>query len=162
MYRKHKAGLSYIEITIAFALFAIIMVATIPLLSQVSQNMEYAQFHYAAYRNADNIRLAARDAIKDGGNIDAAVRASAERHEVKHFSVWVSGTHGTMEIHCNGLLYCHNDVAMPCYALPHCHGGVLGSVSSDLGGFNGHMTTIMVAVYSDDGYIIGRAVGMIA
>jgi prepilin-type N-terminal cleavage/methylation domain-containing protein len=88
---KTRKGFSYIEIIIALAIFAVLVLAALPLLNQAGRNLVYAEESYKAHLAAQGIMLAVRDALGASGLSGAQAVAGeyALRHGVEGYSVWV-------------------------------------------------------------------------
>jgi Tfp pilus assembly protein PilV len=74
----NNAGISFIEIIIATAIFGILLAAILPLLNQAGRNMAYAQEGYDAHLAAQGIMHAVRDAVRAQG-FSAAQTAAETR-----------------------------------------------------------------------------------
>ena len=136
---KKSRGFSYIEVIIAMALFAIVMLAVIPVLSQAGRNMVFAEDAYTGHFQAQRIMLIVRDALIDGANPQARVEDSISDVD---FSVWVLGR-GGQEFHTvddpgPGARIYDMNVAM-----------------------DNRASVIVVVVWDADGRVSGRALGMI-
>jgi len=138
--RKHKsAGISYVELIIAMALFAIALLAIIPTLSQAARNMTYAQEAYIGNLQAQRLMLVVRDALADGENLtESAISYADDNFE---FSFWVFGNNAT-EFHSKYSI--NADAAIS---------GITATMSS-------HAQVIMTIVWGEDGQVLGRAIGM--
>jgi len=136
---KKSRGVSYIELLIAMALFAIALLAIIPTLSQAGRNMQYAQEAYAGHLEAGRIMLVVRDALADG--IDPTISAKASTANELEFSFWIFGQN-SMEFHT---------VNAP-------------EASSAVSGTNAVMaayaSVIVAVVWGAEGQISGRAIGI--
>jgi len=150
-----NAGLSYMELVMALALFAIALATAFPAVSQAARNMRYAHFNYMAYQSANTMMLSVRDAIGDGGSIEIwqnVARNLAADNDVGYFSIWVSGGQ-SMEFHCNGS-HTHALGAS-------CITEAFGYASAPLPAtFHANGFTVVVAIWCDDGHLMGRAVGL--
>ena len=106
---KKTGGFSYLEVLIALALFAIVIIAIIPVLTQAGRNMIYAEKAYDAHLQAQRMMLVIRDALMDGQDPEISVVNYTEWDF--EFSFWVDGV-GTHSINqpegqpC--LLYCRS------------------------------------------------------
>ena len=149
MIKKQNSGLSYIELTIAFALFIIMAAATFSTLLQAGRNLELAKSNYIAYRGAESIMLAVRDAVSDGAGRETWVNIAAsmaEERDIAYFSVWVFGAREDIPFHSSGVPA--NTASLP--------------VGDILPTMQGYTSTIIVAVWNvwdDQGNIAGRAIG---
>ena len=136
---KKSRGFSYIEVIIAMALFAIAMLAVIPVLSQAGRNMVFAEEAYTGHFQAQRIMLIVRDALIDDANPQARVAANVSDVD---FSVWVLGR-GEQEFHtiynpdADARIY-EKNIAM-----------------------GNRASVIVVVVWDADGRVSGRAVGMV-
>ena len=139
---KHKraAGISYVELVVAMALFAIALLAIIPTLSQAAQNMVYAQDAYVGHLQAQRVMLVVRDALYGGESpISSATQYVGEAFD---FSFWVFGT-GAVEFHsAQGW---DADVA-------------ISGLSTTMAA---HSQTIKAIVWGEYGQVLGRAIGML-
>ena len=63
---KRRGGFSYVEILVALGLFAIMLVAVLPMLLQAGRNMRFAETHYKDHLLAHAIMLDVRDDLLDG------------------------------------------------------------------------------------------------
>ena len=141
---KNTRGFSYIEVLIAMALFAIAMLAVIPTLSQSARNMTYAQDAYAGHLQAQRMMLVVRDALTDNADVRvSAINYAANRFE---FSVWISGRNA-QEIHSS---YCVIEGANA--------SAVVTEINTTM---SSHASTIITAVWCEDGHLLGRAIGML-
>ena len=143
---KKTKGFSYIEVMIALALFAIAMLAIVPVLSQAGRNMAFAEGAYDGHLQAQRIMLAARTALLDGtGRADAenAVMAIADNVE---FAVWVFGRNpfgGNPQVFYSAnrpdasVVFDPTNLAAP-----------------------GQASTVIAVVWGEDGQVAGRAIGV--
>jgi type II secretory pathway component PulJ len=137
--RLYTGGFSYIEILIAVTLFAILLVAVLPIISQASRNMAYAQDRYEAHLWAHNLMLIIREELEL--HIDAAAINRAETRTAIYsadrggflFTFWINGT--------------------PYPPTP--------SATVSLMGFAPERTTIIVVIWDGHENIIARAFGVI-
>lgn len=137
--QKKKRGFSFVEIIIAMAIFAIAMLAVIPVLSQAARNMVFAQETAAGYHDAQRLMLVIRDAINDDINTEAlAINYVAGRFE---YSVWIKGQNENTFSSSNAS---SADIVVT---------GINPNIST-------RISTIIVVVWGDDDIIIGRAIGM--
>jgi len=136
---KKTAGFSYLEILIALALFAIVLIAIVPALTQAGRNMVYAEGAYDSHLQAQRVMLVVRDALID--NADPVVATSSFIGSID-FSFWVRGQNG-INFHPRGE--------------PEVDIAAIGSNYT----INYQANTIIVVVWSEDGYIAGRAIGML-
>jgi len=134
--KKSTAGLSYLEIVIAFALLMVVVAAVFPTISQAARNMEYAQSHYVAHRNASSIMLAVRDAVADGDNVHHAALNLVDSFGVESFSVWISGDSLT-------------EISSDCAP----------QANIQLTPSSPYVTTIIIAIWNEHGYLAGHAIG---
>jgi len=128
---KKSAGLSYIEVIIALAIFTVTLTVVFATISQATRNLYAAQVYYDAHRHATSIMMAFRDAANAGESAEAAALETAARFGVQHFTVWVDGE----------------------YVMGVQWGSV--SVSESIA------PSVVVVVWSADERIIGRAVTLI-
>jgi type II secretory pathway pseudopilin PulG len=91
---KGTSGFSYIEIIVSLALFSIALVAVLPVLSQASRNLAYAQDVYAAQLRAHNLLFIVRDALTDGHDPEPAARQYSQAREGFPFTVHITGGTG--------------------------------------------------------------------
>jgi len=138
MSNKHCKGLSYLEVLIALALFAIVLAAVLPSLLQARRNMEIASSFYRGNLQAQGMMLAVRDAIAIGNNPQLAASHYAFDHNVMLYSVWIFGSN-PLYFSSNGAPEANADIAT----------GIAGTTS-----------TIVIAVWNEDGNMTGRAVGV--
>jgi type II secretory pathway pseudopilin PulG len=89
-----KKGFSYIEIIIATALFAIAFVAILPVISQASRNLAYAQGGYEAHLRAQSLLLTLRDALAVNEDPEPIARAYSAARDNFSFTVWLIGGAG--------------------------------------------------------------------
>jgi len=136
---KKTHGLSYIEVIIALALFAIAMLALLPTLSQAGRNLSLAQDLYTSHLQAQRIMLTVRDALTDGVSPEQRVLGYAAGNF--EFSVWISGQ-GAREFHSSGAPNAGVSVAG------------INMVAAN------HASTIVAVVWNHDGRVAGRAIGM--
>ena len=137
---KKTQGLSYVEVIIAMALFAIALLAIMPTLSQAGHNMAFAQRAYTGHLQAQRMMLVVRDALMDGANPEAeATRYAAGDFE---FSVWIFGQNAR-----------------------EFHSTQTADVSAAIAGKNttmaGQASTIVAVIWCEDGHMTGRAIGML-
>lgn len=124
----------------ALALLAIVMAAVIPALYRAGRNLVFAEETYAGHLQAQRIMLGVRGALADGTNPEA----SAARYAAGglRFSVWIFGQHA-QEFH---------SIAVP-------------DADAAISGINmtmaNYASTIIVVIWSSDGFVAGRAVGML-
>ena len=137
---KKTRGFSYIEVMIALALFAVALLAIIPMLSQAGRNMIFAEASYASHLQAQRTMLVVREALADGRNPQAAATGyAAGRFE---FSVWIFGQ-GAQEFHTVNI--------------PDANAAVTGINAT----MANQASTIIVVVWSDEGLLAGRAIGVL-
>ncbi|MCL2405724.1 MAG: type II secretion system GspH family protein [Defluviitaleaceae bacterium] len=134
---KKTRGFSYIEVIIALALFAIVVLAVIPTMSQAGRNMTFAVDAYDGHLQAQRIMLAVRDALASGTDPKTRVASITSNFE---YSVWVFGRYA-QEFHT---------IDTP-------------DVSAAVAGTNIALanSTIITVVWGEDGQVIGHAVGMV-
>jgi len=95
MKNKKRGGFSYVEILIAMALFAIMLMAVLPLLLQAGRNMGFAESNYRNHLLAQGMMLAVRDALlhdallDDASSLGAVASTYADNHEIELYSVWI-------------------------------------------------------------------------
>lgn len=139
---KYRAGFSYLEILIALALFAIVLVAVLPTLLQAGRNMGYAESYYRGHLIAQELMLAVRDALVDGGDVEYAAFDHAQLRDISYYRIWLS-SENVAEIYVpdapKTIINLHNELV-------------------PLSGYN---TVIIVAVWNDDKNLIGRAFGAV-
>ena len=140
---KKNGGFSYVEIIIALALFAVVVVAVFPALLQAGRNLAYAQEHYISHLSAQNIMLAVRDALVDGVDPEAVAEEYAAKLGVNYFSVWVFGA-VNVEIHGQNS------------HLPGAGVDVLNMPEI----MTAHSGLIISVIWNEYGNIAGRAVGV--
>jgi len=138
MGNKNCKGLSYLEVLIALALFAIVLAAVLPSLLQARRNMEIASSFYKGNLQAHGLMLTVRDAMAIGNNPQFAASNYAANHSVMLYSVWVFGG---------------NPVHFYSHGTPEANVTIATGIAGDA-------STIIVAVWNEDGNIIGRAVGV--
>ena len=139
---KSRAGFSYLEILIALALFAIVLVAVLPTLLQAGRNMGYAESYYRGHLTAQELMLAVRGALIDGNDIEYAAFDLAQLRDISYYRVWLSGVNHA-EIYAPGA---------PIAAI---------DLQNELVPLTGHNTVIIVAVWNSDKNLIGRAFGVV-
>jgi len=134
---KKSGGFSYLEVLVALALFAIAIIAIIPVLTQAGRNMIYAEKAYDAHLQAQRMMLVIRDALIDGK--DPEIIVPDYTNWDFEFSFWVNGvgTHSTPR-----------------------SGADADAIGSNTTMVN-HATTIIVVAWSEDGYVAGRAISML-
>ena len=133
---KKTRGFSYIEVLIAMALFAIALLAIIPMLAHAGRNMAYAQESHASHLQAQRLMLVVRDALTNGAN--PVSRASNYADGDFEFSFWVFGPNA-QEFHSS------SDVAA-------------ATVTSTM---TIQASTVIVVIWGEDGQVAGRAIGML-
>jgi len=138
---KKTRGFSYVEVIIALALFAIAMLAVIPVLSQAGRNLFFAMDAYDGHLQAQRTMLAVRGALVDGADITERIAQQAPGNF--EYSVWVFGQHAREPIH---------SVSRP---------GANAAVEDIDIALHGHVSTIVVVIWCEDGLVIGRAIGMV-
>jgi len=139
---KTNGGFSYMEILIALALFAIVLVAVLPTLLQAGRNLEYAKSYYNGRLTAQEILLTVRDAIVNDDDICDAIAAHALLRGVEHYRIWVIGEY---EEH-------FYSIDAPQVAL---------TLTNTLIPIQGHNSTIIVAIWNSDNHLTGRAYGVV-
>ena len=136
--QKKRGGFSYMEVLIALALFAIALTAVFPSLLQAARNMEFAEGYYRSHLLAQGMMLVVRDSLVDGSpQVAAADFATA--NEVERYSVWIFGQRAGY----------------------FSYGGVLQANVTLTGGAVAGHSTIVVVIWSEDGNMAGRAVGVL-
>ena len=139
---KKTRGFSYLEVLIAGALFAIALLAVIPVMSNAARNMIYAQEAYAGHLQAQRLMLVIREELLTENPTPQSRAVSYARGEF-NFSVRILGRY-----------------ANAFHSTPPPH-----DIEINITGLNptirNHASTIVVAVWCDEGQIKGRAVGMI-
>jgi len=136
MNRKRNAGLSYIEVIIALAIFAVTALVVFFTISQATRNLYIAETYYIAPRHATGIMMAVRDAANVGGSVDTtalalAANTTATHFGVEHFTVWINGVY------------------------------LVGEQWGSVGVTETSAPNIVVVIWNADEQIIGRSVGLI-
>jgi len=139
---KSRAGFSYLEILIALALFAIVLVAVLPTLLQAGRNMGYAESYYHGHLTAQELMLAVRDALIDGDDMEYAAFDLAQLRDISYYRIWLSGQN-------NAEIYA-----------PDTPKAVI-DLQNELVPLTGHNTVIIVMVWNSDKNLIGRAFGIV-
>jgi type II secretory pathway pseudopilin PulG len=141
---KTRDGFSYMEIIIATALFSIVFAAVLPVISQASRNLAYAQSGYEAHLHAQSLLLTIRDATaihtEPHTNLEEIARVHSEARGNFPFTVWLIGGAGDTRT----------------FASPHAP-----TASAQISGISlsGNQTAIVVVVWGEQGRIAARAVG---
>ncbi|MCL2571434.1 MAG: type II secretion system GspH family protein [Defluviitaleaceae bacterium] len=136
---KRTAGVSYIELLVAMALFAIALLAILPTLSQAARNMTFAQETYAGHLQAGRVMLTVRNALMN--NEDPKARVAAYVAGDFEYSVWIFGQNA-QDFHSYIAIDAHTAIS-----------GINATMQE-------HASTIVVVVWGEDGQIIGRSIGM--
>jgi len=136
---KNTQGLSYIEVIIGMALFAIALLAIIPTLSQAGRNMTFAQESYIGHLQAQRVMLVIRDALAN--DVDPIERAVYNFANDFDFSFWIVGQN-PREFHSIDVPYVDIEIS-----------GISTTMAS-------HASIIVAIVWSEDKQVIGRAIGM--
>jgi len=132
---NNQRGFSYIEILIALAVFAIALVAILPVLSQASRNLSYAQNTYIAHLRAQSLMLTIRDTLAANADPEPVTRDFP-------FTVWlIGGTAGDRSFSTPGAPPAHVDVSGFAYF--------------------GNRTLILVTVWNEHGNKAGQAMGFV-
>ena len=140
---KKTRGFSYIEVIIALAIFAIAMLAIIPVLTQAGRNMLFAQETYAGHLQAQRLMLVVRDALADNvSQSDVRTRAISFAADDFEFSVWIFG---------------QNAQAFHTIDEPDINAAISGLNAT----MSNYTSTIIVAVWGDDKQVMGRAIGIL-
>jgi len=137
---KKTRGFSYVEVIIALALFAVVMLAVIPTMSQAGRNMAFALEAYDGHLQAQRIMLTVHDALLDGANPEVRVAQIAAGNA--EYSVWVFGRYAR-EFHTID----NPDTSV--------------AVSSINMAMTSRASQIVVVVWGEDGQVAGRAIGMV-
>jgi len=153
---RANAGVSYIELTVALTLFAVLLLAVLPLLTASARNMAAARHGYEAHLAAQSIMLAVRDSARTTSPAaltptiaEAAAANAAYRTDVNMYRVWVfaSGNASYDEI-----LFTFGS-----YYAPDEDASFAGLATLD---FTGNGRVILVAVFNEHLHMAGRAVGV--
>jgi len=86
---KKNFGFSYIEVTIALAVFSIVVMAVLPILGQAGRNLSFARRGYQSHLAAQSMMLAVRDALPDVGAARVVAGQYAARLGVDDYGVWI-------------------------------------------------------------------------
>jgi len=132
-------GFSYVEIMVATAVFAIALLAVLPLLSHAGRNMAAARNGYIAHLHAHNLMLTVRDALAEGTDPEAAALHYSTVRGGVSFTLWLTG----------GVT---RTVSSPDAPTAEAHIPIQSPV------FN--RTVITVVVWGENNVIQGRAVGI--
>ena len=151
------AGASYIELTVALGLFAILLLAVLPLLTASGRNLAAAQQGYEAHLAAQGIMLAVRDSARvtspaalQLATSETAAASAAYRANTDMYRVWVLATGGAG---LDELLFTFGSD----YA-PDVDASLSGLATLD---FTGSGRVVLVAVFNEHLHIAGRAVGFV-
>jgi len=136
-HNEKPSGFSYPEILIAVMLFAIAIIAIIPLLTHAGRNMAFAHGAYGGHLKAQRMMLVVSDAITNGD--DPALAASIYAGGDASYSVWVNGD-------------VFSSACAPAAAV-----SLAGSSAIVLD----HSVVIIAIVWCEDGQVLGRAIGMV-
>lgn len=147
---KKSAGISYMEMLIAFALFAVLVIAALPLLSQAGRNLGFAMYAHEGHLSAQGIMMSVRDA--GATQFYAAAASEAARLGVEHYGVWIFRENVN-----SGEIEEIFISSSPPHELPQISASVEGWGSLVL---SPNTAVIVVAVFDEHGNIIGRAVGV--
>ena len=95
MKNKRRGGFSYVEILIALALFAIMLMAVLPLLLQAGRNMRFAESNYRDHLLAQGMMFAVRDALLHDTPSREMASLYAINHDIELYTVWIFDERGT-------------------------------------------------------------------
>ncbi|MCL1882237.1 MAG: type II secretion system GspH family protein [Defluviitaleaceae bacterium] len=143
---KGNRGFSYIEIIVALSLFAILVLAALPLIYQAGRNFAFAEGGYQAHLSAQGIMLAVRDSQGETA-ARAAAFEYAERLGVESFGVWIFGRHSGVAEFSFGS-ECAPDASDVSLT------GLSGMA------FSADASIVVVAVLDEHFNIVGRALGI--
>ncbi|MCL2198982.1 MAG: prepilin-type N-terminal cleavage/methylation domain-containing protein [Defluviitaleaceae bacterium] len=142
---KPRGGFSYIEMIIALSLFAVLILASLPLLNQAALNLGFAQDGYRAHLAAQSIMLAVRDSSGIDAKKDAA-EVYAQRLGIDYYTVSVF-SRGNPE----GTFFGSPNSPSKCTSID-------GFSYINFAG----KKVVVVVIFSACAQVIGRAVGIIA
>ena len=134
-------GLTYAEVVIAAVFFVIAALMVIPAFANANRNMVFAHESYVAQQQAQSVLLIVRDGLTTGSPIPA-VYVYAYENGGFPFSIWVRGSH-TITYHSLGA---PANVPDP----------YVEELPSPL------LSPIVIAVWCEDGRMLGRAMGVLA
>ena len=93
--QKTKAGFSYVEVLMASALFAIVLLGVLSLTLGARQNIAFARENQRLSMAASSLSLAVRDLALSGVPITyVSINNLAQRFGVENYSVYVFGVNG--------------------------------------------------------------------
>jgi len=141
MKNKRRGGFSYIEILIALALFAIMLIAVLPMLFQAGRNMRFAESNYRNHLLAQGMMLAVRDALVDGASSENAASIYASEHDIEFYSVWIFREHGVLRSF---------------YGVSKANVSIIDGVAL----VTDNSYVVIAAIWNEDGNMTGRAIGV--
>jgi len=144
MKNKLRGGFSYIEILIALALFAIMLMAVLPMVLQAGRNMRFAESNYRYHLMAQGMMLVVRDALLDGVTPQSSQGAAlgyASDNGVEFYRVWIFGESVTQ---------------FGVYGTPEVNVSLTGGVTPSAG----DSYVVIAAIWNENGDMAGRAVGV--
>jgi type II secretory pathway component PulJ len=147
---KRGGGFSYMEMLIALGIFALLLMAALPLLNQAGRNLAFAQDGYASHLAAQSLMLSLRESLAksapEGTLNSELVRSVAEAYAsqvgAESYSVFIWRT-GEPPISA------HSPCAPEIYATLH---GLYSLCPK--------ARVISVLIFNEFGAVAGRAVGV--
>ena len=145
--QKKKAGLSYVEVIAAGALFMIILLGVLPLMLGAGRNLSYARDNQRFSLAANSLSLAVRDMVLSGASIsNETVMAAANGFGVVNYSVFIFGPGGDSRF------------GSPFHSCDEAQGISLAGFQNLSGGRDSHL--VYVVVMNDYHAVAGRAISV--
>ena len=139
---KAKGGFSYIEVTVSFAIFLVLVAASLPLINSAARNLAFARNGYYAHLAAGRLMQSVRLSLTAGNDIKASVASVSP--DVYAYSIWVGDQ--------------DNHTTVRSENAPDADISFAGDLC--IGAMDG-LHIIIVVIWGDCGGVLGRTVGAV-